>query len=102
MIYGDIPFKSERKILETEIQHVYNTSISNECMDIISKSLKKDPICRITWDDLKSHQWTLYGPPEKVITLPAKITSARKYLVLSFLILDILSKYVLLGLCNPI
>jgi serine/threonine-protein kinase ULK/ATG1 len=69
MVYGKYPYSAKttidliKEVKSGKIEFSKNTKVkvSSQCIDLLQKLLKKDPIIRITWTEFFEHPWVYTG-----------------------------------------
>ena len=64
MVYGQVPYNVGtfveliKNINKGKIQyHIKNISISDDCLELMTSLLTKEPEYRINWDNFFNHKW---------------------------------------------
>lgn len=67
MVYGKYPYTAKttvdliREVKSNKIEFLKSTKVSAQCIDLMQRLLKKDPILRITWQEFFEHPWITNG-----------------------------------------
>jgi len=62
MLAGEVPFHNVEEILSAPYVAPKASSISNACTDLLSRALAKNPVLRLTLDQMWTHAWIQRKP----------------------------------------
>jgi len=79
MICGDIPFETDKQILEAELRWSKHLRLSEETKGLISACLEISPFKRLTLEHLRRHPWFQATKKKEVFQNVVKSMSYQKY-----------------------